>query len=322
MTGAPEIEAGEVNRLLALSRRARWTFPTSSGSPVRRAQEDEAVELLVAEQDALAEACRFLIESGDRDAALELAANTWRLWMMTRDLAGGRAFLAAVLDGGDATPSRERALALYGDGLLAFWQGAHDESRRRNEAALAAARAVDDPEALALARLGLSRSAFSAGDFAGARSLARQAREHAYGLEPAMGQAPLHLHAQGTRFAGDLDEAAALFEESLALNRRLDDEGMVGVELHNLGHVEIHRGNVDAAERLFTELEALTGGDDPYGRALARLNEGVVAFARDDRDRAATLLAEVDAVLAESGTELAPDDRYEVEALRDRLAAR
>jgi hypothetical protein len=28
--------------------------------------------------------------------------------------------------------------------------------------------------------------------------------------------------------AGDYDQAAALFEESLALNRRLRDEGMVG----------------------------------------------------------------------------------------------
>jgi hypothetical protein len=30
-------------------------------------------------------------------------------------------------------------------------------------------------------------------------------------LDPALWQAPLHMHAQGTRFVGDYDAAAALF---------------------------------------------------------------------------------------------------------------
>ena len=278
------------------------------------------MERLVAGQETLAAAAQELVESGRTDAALELAANVWRVWMVSRDLAAGRAFLAVVLDAGVAEPSRHLALALYGDGLFAFWQGALEESLRRNEEALAAARAVDDPEALALAHLGLSRSAFSAGDFERARSLAVEARDHARPLARALSQAPTHAHAQSTRMLGDYDEAAKLLEESLALNRELDDPSMIAVELHNLGHVELHRGDIEAAARYFGELADRGSGDDPYSVALAHLNEAALAFARGDRDRSRRLLARIDSTVAESGTQLAPDDRFEVEWLRRGLA--
>lgn len=319
MNGRRDISREEAQRLLERSREARWRFPSSSGSPVLAGQDAWAEELLV-EREAFAAAARSLIESGDDHEATELGANVWRLWVLARDPLGGRAFLAPVLDGREEEPSRARALALYGDGLLAFMAGAPEDSRARSEASLNAARAMRDPEALALAHLGLSRVAFLDGDYERARSLAAQAREFARPLDPALGQAPLHMHAQGTRFTGDYEQAAALLEESLALNRRLGDPGMVGVELHNLGHLEIHRGNIDAAERYFAECEELGAYDDAYAVAMTHLNQAAVAFARGEIDRADALLAEVELILGEAGTEAAPDDRFEIEWLRGQLA--
>ena len=309
----------EADRLLALSREVRWTFPSSSGNPVLDRAE-EWVELVVPEQESFVKAARVLIDDGDGEAATEIAANIWRLWLMSRDIAGGRAFLATVLDT-EGQPSRPRALALYGDGLLAFWQGAQEESRQRNEAALAAAHASNDPEALALAHLGLSRVVFDDGDYDRARSLAAQAREFARGLTPAMGQAPLHMHAQSTRLAGDYDEAAGLFEQSLELNRRIGDQGMVVVELHNLGHVEMHRGNADAAARYFAECAKLGSADGPYGAAMTRLNEAAVAYGRGEYDRADELLDRAQSILDATGIEPASDDKFELDWLRGRLAA-
>jgi ATP/maltotriose-dependent transcriptional regulator MalT len=173
---------------------------------------------------------------------------------------------------------------------------------------------------LALAHLGLSRVAIEDGDHERARSLAAKAREHARALNPALGQAPLHMHAQAIRLAGAYDQAAALFAESLELNRRLGDQGMVGVELHNLGHVEVHRGNIDAAERYFAELAKLGAEDDPYGAAMTQLNQAVVAFARGDHERAGALLARTESILAETGTEPAADDQFEIDCLRGQLA--
>ena len=134
-----------------------------------------------------------------------------------------------------------------------------------------------------------------------------------------MGQAPLHMHAQATRLAGDYDEAAALFAESLDLNRRIGDQGMVEVELQNLGHVEIHRGNTDAEERCFAELAQLGSSDEPYGEAMTHLNQAVFAFARGDHDRAATLLARAQSILEKSGVEPSSDDRFEIGRLREQL---
>jgi tetratricopeptide (TPR) repeat protein len=272
------------------------------------------------EREQLVEAVGFLVEHGEEEAAAELAVGVWRLWLVSGDLAEGRRLLAAALDAGAAKPSRARALALYGDGLLAFRQGAQAESRARNEEALEAARAVGDREAEALALVGLSRVAFRDGDYDRIRSLALEARELTRDLDPDADVAPLHMLAAGTRLAGDHDGAAALYNESLELNRRLGDGRMVGVELHNLGHVELHRSDVEAAERCFAEREAASNQDDPYEQAMTHLNQAVLAFAHGDRDVAADLLGRTRATLDASGIVLDPDDAFEVDLLRARLA--
>lgn len=146
----------DAERLLKLAREAKLQGPEAS----------TWIERLSREQEGLVRAARFLAESGEEEAAAELAAKVWRLWLMSGDLAAGRRLLAAALDVGDGKPSRARALALYGDGVLAFRAGAQTESRHRNEAALEVARAVGDKEAEALALVGLSRVAFRDGDYA------------------------------------------------------------------------------------------------------------------------------------------------------------
>jgi ATP/maltotriose-dependent transcriptional regulator MalT len=309
----------EAQRLLELSREAHWAFPSSMGRPLPPGDEPDWLRRLLAAQDSIVGAARFFVEKGEEEAAAELAANVWRLWIRSRDIEGGRAFLAEVLDRPEGQPLRARALALYGDGLLAFWQGAHEDARRRNEAALEAARATGDLEALAFAHIGLGRVAFEDGDYARARDLAVQARDYTRTLQPAMEQGALHGHAQASRMLGDDDGAAASFEESLALNRRVGDEGMVAVELHNLGHVEIRRGNVDVAERYFTELAEHPSTDDPYSAAMADLNKAALAYGRDDRDRASALLASARSTLEEAGMEPFADDRYELDWLTERV---
>lgn len=273
-------------------------FPSSAGRLFRAPD-----PVLLERRAELAAAARGL----DADAAAELAAGAWRVWMAARDIAGGRAFLADVLDRAGAPRSRWRALALYGDGLFAYWQADIRASRARNEEALAIAEEHGDDEALALAHLGSSRVLLEEGDHEQAREHAVAARRFAARLGNAMGQAPLHMEAQAARAAGDYDEAAALFDESLALNRRIDDPSMVTVELQNLGLVEIRRGDVEAAERYFAQLPP---SSDPY----SRLNDAAVAFRKGDVSRADQLLADLDEA------EFARDDRVELDWLRKQVA--
>jgi len=89
------------------------------------------------------------------------------------------------------------------------------------------------------------------------------------------------------------------------------------VELHNLGHVEVHRGSVEAAERYFSET---TYADDEYGEAMRRLNDAAIAFLRGDLERARASLDAAAATFAGSGMEAAAvDDRFELDWLRDQL---
>ena len=239
----------------------------------------------------------------------------WREYLGRGDIAGGRAFLAEVIDR-EAPPSRERALVLYADGVLAFRQGDTEASRVRSEAALAMAQELHDDEAEAYALVGLSRVALRNGDFAGVVRLAERA--HALARDdPDASAAPLHMHAAGTRLLGRYDDARALYEESLALNRSRGDARLTAMELHNLTHVELHRGDVAAAERRFDEWRSIVGAsEDPYDGAMWSLNSAALALARGEPERAKALLDEAEMRLAAAGIVLDPDDAFELQHLR------
>ena len=224
-----------------------------------------------------------------------------------------------MLGKGEKKSSRARSLALYGDALLAFRQGKVEESHRRGQAALDTALSADDPEALTLANLALARVALETGDYAQSIILAVKAREFGSNLGLAMGQAPLFIHASATRMTGNYDQAAALFEQSLNLNRQINDQGMVIAELQNLGWVEVHRGNIDKAERCFTESEKLESTSDPYGAAMNKLSQAFIAFARGDKNKSRTLFERAQSMFEEAKMDPGPDDQFEINWLSDQL---
>jgi tetratricopeptide (TPR) repeat protein len=304
-----EGSSADPNELLVASREARWTFPTSFGRPV--ATDTPAwAQLLAKELSSLVAAAAWFLSHGDNPSATELAANTWRAWVLHHDEANGRQFLTDVLDApGAGAPTRFRALVLYGDGLLALRLGAPAESRARNDAALEIARFAEDREAEGLAHLGLSRVDHAEGHGQEARTHAEQAYTVLCDLGLAYRQGPLHMRAQAANLSGHIDEAAALFEASVELNRKIGDHGMVVVDLHNLGHAHLRLGNLDRAERFFEECAALIGDtDDPYELALRAFNQASVAFARGAADRAGSLLHDARALLAGGGVALSPED--------------
>ena len=79
-------------------------------------------------------------------------------------------------------------------------------------------------------------------------------------------------------------------------------------------------GNIDAAERYFTECEELGASDDEFGASMTHLNRAVLAFARGEDDRARALLGDAESLLVETDLDQAPDDRFELDWLRGQLA--
>ena len=300
----------DVDDLLALARQAEFTGPAAG----------EWIDRLAPRRAALLQSVRKLAGSGQLEAAVELASRTYRLFLMLDDAGTGRAMLAAALDTPAPAPTAARALALYGDGMLAFRQGDQHASRARNEEALDTARQAGDRGAEALALVGLSRVALRDGDYSQVQTLAREALDLARTIDDSAQAAPLHLLAAGTRLGGDFEAAAALYLESLALSRKLGDLRGVAMELHNLGHVQLHRGRPQDAERLFKECDPMRNRDDPYEVAMSLLDEAALAFHRGDRTAAEDLLGQTTSTLDAAGIVLDPDDRFELAWLKSRLS--
>jgi len=256
----------------------------------------------------------------DTAQSLDELAGTWRRWLVSGESRAGHEVLAKALLASEP-PSRARAICLYADGLFLFRLGEQRASRERNEEALAVARQVGDAEAESLALVGLSRVAFRDGRHAEVVELATRARELAARAGSEAEVAPLHMQAAGTRLLRDYDRAAELYRESMALARRLGNKRGVAMEQHNLGHVELHRGNIDEAERLFSaRLDFARASTDPYECAMSVFNEAALAAARQDEEQARKHFAAARRLLDEHGIVLDPDDGSEFDALAARFS--
>jgi len=125
---------------------------------------------------------------------------------------------------------------------------------------------------------------------------------------------PLHLEAAGARLSQRYDAARALYMESLELNQRLGAAPFVAMERHNLGWVDLHRGDVDAAEAWFRERDR-SSPPDAYDDAWVQLNWAAVACARGNRDEAKQRFGAGKAALEQLGVTLDPDDQAEFDWL-------
>ncbi len=242
------------------------------------------------------------------------------MWLLSGDLAEGAEVAATAIDapGAENVPVW-RARALYGDGLLAFRAGDMDRARARNEEALRVARASGDLRGECDGLTGLARVALRDGRYENAVALAREARERARSARDAAAEsAPLHLEAAGVRMLQDYAAARKLYTESLELGRREGIAGRVAMEQHNLGWVELHLGDVDAAEQRFRERDAASGVD-AYGDAWSDLNWAAIAVARQNWDEARRRFERGRAGLDKLAMVLDPDDQFEFDWLRGRI---
>jgi len=93
------------------------------------------------------------------------------------------------------------------------------------------------------------------------------------------------------------------------------------MEQHNLGWIELHLGDVDAAEAWFDARDA-SAQPDAYSDAWQELNRAGVAAARTDWAQAREHFARGSTALQALGVELDPDDAFEREWLERQLAER
>lgn len=314
------VSTAEMNDLIALAAGIRWPWPTSGGTPIREGHPDyDKAKMLVADRDKLVSAVTRLLSEGELKKAVKLAADSWRVWLVARDPAGGRAFLAPVLGNHTQLNSADHAYVLYGDGLLALWQGNAAESRASNDEALEIALDTGDQRALVLAHLGIARVEVDHGDAERAMIHVLESRLHVQDLGPEWDQAPLFIHAQVCRKMKDFESAASLFAQSVELNRQIDDRGMIMAELENLGRMEARLGSADDAGRHFAESVEVGFAIDKYRRVMMDLNDAMVEAAHRDQAKLRPLVEKIEAAMSDLDMELGWDDGGDWEWVRNSL---
>lgn len=212
---------------------------------------------------------------------------------------------------------RSIASECYTAPIFAFRRGLPSGSYAQETLDLA--RALGDVRGECDGLTGLAREALRAGDFRRVAEYAAEGLRKAQdGGDRAAEGAPLHLYAAGVRLSGDYDRARELYRESVALGDELGDERRKQQEFHNLGWVELHRGDIDAAQRMFAERDARSGLD-AMGDAWTELNRAGVALACGRREEAADLFVAGWRKLDQLGATLDPDDQFEFDWLSGHL---
>jgi hypothetical protein len=76
----------KARHMLELSRLLHWDFPSSQGTPIIKGHaKSQQVEQAAKDRESYANAARVLLERGDEEGAIEIASNTWRLWVVVAE---------------------------------------------------------------------------------------------------------------------------------------------------------------------------------------------------------------------------------------------
>jgi non-specific serine/threonine protein kinase len=196
-------------------------------------------------------------ESAKVDPGLRLAASLWRFWDLRGHLAEGRGWLEKILarPDGEATPTRDRTIALQALGYLAMLQG---------DAATAAP------------TLALSAEYWGTlGDRAG------------------LAESLLFRGMLSGWVKGPLRAASPLLEESVALARRNGPGFVVYLALMRLSEIAGDRGDFGRASACISEsLLLVRAAGDTWGLAHALLCSGLLALQQSNSEAAAAALLE------------------------------
>ena len=266
--------------------------------------------------DTMDNSLRWYIGAGRVGDALRFATAMSRFWFIEGRTSAGRQLFAAALALPDsAVHRRARARAWYQAGLLAFRQRDQEASRNANEQSLRIATEIADTAGIARALVGLSRVELRAGAYDSVRVHAAAAALLLTQAGDTRGAiAPSHMVAAVNRMTGRDNDAASLYEQTLARYRSQSDEPGVAGELMNLAYVRLHQGRrAEAVSLLRDGLGRFEVLHDETSEEFVLAAFAAVAADAGDAVDAAKLYGAALKLLSAAGVTLDPDDQYELD---------
>jgi hypothetical protein len=299
------VDAASVEQLIATAEEAR--------AAMRRGEDATGLEQVERHYGPMRDALDAWLGSGRADDAYRLSAALVPFWMATKRVDEGMAWLDAALgmgEGGDAA----RARGLHDHGYLAFFSGGYELAERRFAESRVTADRAGDHNVAALALAGSARVALN-GDPAASVRMLREAMELTRDLPDSPGRSSAeHVLGVALQLSGDLEGARGVMQARLDSARTSGNEFVVFVESSNLSMVERKLGNFDRAEALSLEaLRIVTRKHDEMAIPWVINGLAAVTAAKGNNQRAATLLAIAESLLARAGGEWPADEREQFE---------
>jgi predicted ATPase len=268
------------------------------------------LERLDLEQENLRAALTWSLDQGEVETALRLGSALWRFWYTRGYLSEGRRWLDRALAADTGAPTRARAMALAGAGILACYQSDQGGALALCRESLAIYQALGDRAGVAAALTGLALVARMGGDYPAARALYGEMLGIQRDLGDVWGVAyTLTYTGIAAWMHGGAADARRPIEEGLALFRQSGDRIGTARALTIVSEMARTDGDVPAARASATEALAIMRElGDRLGATRALFHLAEVASLESDHARALGLHAECALALEELGdaTMLAP----------------
>lgn len=261
--------------------------------------------------------------AGCAEAELRILAAIHWYWFAAGSLKEGRDRTRSAFARGTSVDRVVRARALYGLGLIAFWQGDCAAMRPPLEECVPVLRPTGNPRWTACA-LGLLGTALTLdGEQVRGRGLMDEAVTTARESESgALLPFILWWHGYAAQLRGDHAAALQSYEEGLEAGRKAGSAPSVAHHSSMLGSLYADLGDLPAARRYLVEaLASFRSLNDRWGMVRAVTGLGRVALAEGRYEHAAQLLGAVEALRERIGARLPINDQPDYEralhALRD-----
>jgi predicted ATPase/class 3 adenylate cyclase len=223
------------------------------------------------ERDNIRAAMAWALDGPHTETALRLLTACWRYWQIRGYLTEGRANAERVLALPDAREFPEaREAALEAAGGIAYWQGDTDAARVWYQETLDIARARHDERAEANA---LYNMTFTYAWQTDAQDEARRVAEESLAVNKRLNDKlgigrALWAVASTYYFESDRSRAAELNDEALALFREIGDRFMTGWTLYMRALIEMESDLAAAREDLVEAYQLFRATDDITGYVL------------------------------------------------------
>ena len=242
-------------------------FAERAGPELRSREQHTWLDRLHAELDNFRVALGSSITGHAPQDALRLASALLEFWVVRADWSEGRQWVERALALPGAVDPAVRMRALRAAGELADVLSDYPSSTTYYEQSLEIARAIGDRRGVAGALLGLAQEARRIGQFVAARPLLEEgaALLREVGDEPSIARSLGGLAALEEHSA----KARVLWEENLAIRRRLGNREGVGWSAIQVGSAAQSGGDYEAARAAYQESLAVGRGLG-YKRLIAR----------------------------------------------------